>query len=127
MTDPQIGRRRIALIDDSVPVRAALRLLLEDEGFEIVGEAGDGYAGLALVAKESPDAVVLDLAMPGLDGLKTIPKLRKLAPDLKIIVLSLAGRSMEADALLAGAHGYFGKGEPLQHVALGLKAILREG
>ena len=127
MTDPQIGRRRIALIDDSVPVRATLRELLQDEGFEVVGEAGDGAAGLALVAAESPDAVVLDLAMPGLDGLKTIPRLRELAPDLKIIVLSLAGRSMEADALQAGAHGYFGKGEPLQHVVLGLKAILHGG
>ena len=124
MTDPQARPRRIALIDDSVPVRATLRQLLEDEGFEVVGEAGDGAAGLALVAAESPDAVVLDLAMPGLDGLKTIPKLRELAPDLKIIVLSLAGRSMEADALEAGAHGYFGKGEPLQHVVLGLKRIL---
>ena len=127
MTDPEVGPRRIALIDDSVPVRATLRELLEDEGFEVVGDAGDGAAGLALVAAESPDAVVLDLAMPGLDGLKTIPRLRELAPDLKIIVLSLAGRSMEADALQAGAHGYFGKGEPLQHVVLGLKAILHGG
>ena len=124
MTDPQASPHRIALIDDSVPVRATLRQLLEDEGFEVVGEAGDGAAGLALVAAESPDAAILDLAMPGLDGLQTIPLLRELAPDLKIIVLSLAGRSMEADALQAGAHGYFGKSEPLQHVVLGLKSIL---
>lgn len=115
---------RIALIDDSVPIRATLRQLLQDEGFEVVGEAGDGLAGLALVAAESPDAVVLDLAMPGLDGLRTIPRLRKQSPDVKIIVLSLAGRSLEADALLAGADGYFGKGEPLQHVVIGLKNLL---
>ena len=104
-----------------------LRQLLQDEGFEVVGEAGEGAAGLALVATEAPDAVVLDLAMPGLDGLKTIPKLREQYPNVKIIVLSLAGRSMQADALEAGAHGYFGKNEPLQHVVLGLRNILQEG
>ena len=124
MTDPPVRPRRIALIDDSVPVRATLRQLLQDEGFEVVGEAGDGAAGLALVAAESPDAVVLDLAMPGLDGLRTIPRLRKEFPNVKIVVLSLAGRSLEADALEAGADGYFGKGEPLHHVVIGLRSLL---
>lgn len=68
---------RIALVDDSVPVRTALRELLEDEGFEIAGEAGDGRQGLELIGNESPDGVVLDLAMPGLDGLDAIPKIRE--------------------------------------------------
>ena len=114
---------RVALVDDSVPVRTALRELLEDEGFEIAGEAGNGADGIELIKNESPDAVVLDLAMPGIDGLKAIPRIREQSPDVKIVVLSLAGRSMEADALEAGAHGYFGKGEPIQHVVIGLKAL----
>lgn len=124
MNDPRNRPPRIALVDDSVPLRATLRQLLEEEGFVIVGEAGNGADGLALIEAESPDAVVLDLAMPGLDGLQTIPKLRELTPEVKIVVLSLAGRSLQADALLAGAHAYFGKGEPMQHVVLGLKALL---
>ena len=115
---------RIALVDDSVPIRATLRSLLEDEGFEIAGEAGNGAEGLELITNEQPDAVVLDLAMPGMDGLKAIPKIRDLAPDVKIVVLSLAGRSMTADALEAGAHAYFGKGEPMEHVVIGLKNLL---
>lgn len=85
--------RRVALIDDSVPVRATLRDLLEDEGFEIAGEAANGAEGLELIAREQPDAVVLDLAMPGMDGLKAIPEIRGQSPDVKIVVLSLAGRS----------------------------------
>ena len=115
---------RIALVDDSVPVRATLRALLEDEGFEIAGEAGNGAEGLDLIAREQPDAVVLDLAMPGVDGLKAIPKIREQAPDVKVVVLSLAGRSMTVDALEAGAHAYFGKGEPMEHVVIGLKNLL---
>lgn len=118
---------RIALVDDSVPVRAALRELLEDEGFEIAGEASDGAEGLRLLAAEAPDAVVLDLAMPGMDGLRAIPKIRAQAPNVKIVVLSLAGRSMQADALEAGAHAYFGKGEPMEHVVIGLKNLLQIG
>ncbi len=114
---------KVALVDDSVPLRTALRDLLEDEGFQIVGEAGNGADGMELVKTHSPDAVVLDLAMPGVDGLSAIPRIRQESPDVKIVVLSLAGRSMEADALEAGAHGYFGKGEPIQHVVIGLKTL----
>lgn len=116
--------RRIALVDDSVPVRASLRELLEDEGFEIAGEASNGRDALELIGTENPDAVVLDLAMPGMDGLKALPRIRELAPDLKIVVLSLAGRSLQSDALEAGAHAYFGKGEPMSHVVIGLKSLL---
>lgn len=115
---------RIALVDDSVPIRATLRDLLEDEGFEIAGEAGNGADGLELIAAQRPDAVVLDLAMPGMDGLRAIPKIRELAPDVKIVVLSLAGKSLQSDALEAGAHAYFGKGEPMEHVVIGLKRLL---
>ena len=112
------------LVDDSIALREMMRTTLEEEGgFEIVGEAGNGLDGLELIASERPDAVLLDLAMAGLDGLKTIPKIRESAPDVKIVVLSLAGRSMTADALAAGAHAYFGKSEPVEHVVLGLKNL----
>lgn len=125
MTDDDERPVRVALVDDSVPLRSALRELLEDEGFEIAGEAGSGADGIELIKRESPDAVVLDLAMPGMDGLKAIPRIRKEAPNVKIVVLSLAGRSMQADALEYGAHAYFGKGEPISHVVIGLKALFR--
>lgn len=123
MRDP-LNAPRVVLVDDSVPIRASLRELLEDEGFEIAGEAGNGADALALIESESPDAVVLDLAMPGMDGLKAIPRIRELTPDVKIVVLSLAGRSLQSEALESGAHAYFGKGEPMQHVVTGLKSLL---
>lgn len=115
---------RVVLVDDSVPVRATLRQLLQEEGFEVVGEAGNGADALALLEAGSPDAVVLDLAMPGMDGLRAIPKIRELAPGTKIVVLSLAGRSLQSEALELGADAYFGKGEPMQHVVTGLRSLL---
>ena len=115
---------RVALVDDSVPVRAALRELLEDDGeFDVIGEASNGLDGLELITSQNPDAVVLDLAMPGLDGLDAIPRITASAPDVKIVVLSLAGRSMQADAIALGAHAYFGKNEPIEHVLIALKAL----
>jgi YesN/AraC family two-component response regulator len=73
---------RIALVDDSVAVREMMRTVIEEEGgFAVVGEAANGLDGLELIAAEKPDAVLLDLAMPGFDGLKTIPKLRESTPD----------------------------------------------
>lgn len=117
-------RIRVALIDDSVPVRAALREILEDDGaFEVVVEASNGLDGLDLITSQSPDAAVLDLAMPGLDGLDALPRIRAAAPDVKVVVLSLAGRSMQADALQLGADAYFGKNEPIEHVVIALKNL----
>ena len=117
-------RIRVALVDDSVPVRAALRELLEDDGaFEVIGEAANGLDGLDLITSQRPDAAILDLAMPGLDGLDALPRIRAAAADVKIVVLSLAGRSMEADALQLGAHAYFGKNEPIEYVLIALKNL----
>lgn len=113
--------RTVLLVDDSVPVRAALRDALEDHGgFEVVGEAGEGRAALELLASLKPDLVVLDLAMPGLDGLETLPRIREVAPETKVCVLSLAGRSMQAEAMERGAHLYFSKAEPLEIVVAAL-------
>ena len=116
--------RTVLLVDDAVPVRAALRAALADEGgFEVVGEAGEGSAALELLERLKPDLVVLDLAMPGLDGLETLPRISDVSPDTKICVFSLAGRSMQAEAMERGAHLYFSKAEPLEIVVTALAGL----
>lgn len=113
--------KTVVLVDDAVPVRAALKDALADQGgFEVVGEAGEGRAALELLRETKPDLVVLDLAMPGLDGLETLPLIAEASPSTKICVLSLAGRSMQAEAMERGAHVYFSKAEPLEVVVAAL-------
>lgn len=85
----------------------------------VVGEAGDGQEGLTLIEAQRPDAVLLDLSMPGLNGLDAIPEIKKCS-DAKVVVVSAAGRSLQADALEMGADGYFSKSEPLEHIVFSL-------
>ncbi|MEP7039830.1 MAG: response regulator transcription factor [Acidobacteriota bacterium] len=80
----------IVLADDHRIVRQGLRALLEAEAdFDVIGTAGDGLEALDLVRKLSPDVVVLDLMMPGLNGLEVARQLSKQKPDTKIIILSM--------------------------------------
>jgi DNA-binding NarL/FixJ family response regulator len=114
---------RLVIVDDSVPFRSALRLSLEDEGFELVGEAGDGAQALVLLEEEKPDAMIVDLQMPGMDGLQLIPQIKERAPEMPIGVLTVAGKSLQADAQELGADAYFRKEEPIDHVIMWLKAV----
>src|SRR3712207_5097808 len=105
---------RVLLADDTPEIRLLVRMALELEGgFEIVGEAGDGAQALHIADDQRPDAVVLDLAMPVMDGLEAIPQVRKATPDTKIHVLSgFNSAQMEREALSVGADAYLEKGVP---------------
>ena len=95
-----------------------MRAVLEEaSACEVVGEAADGVAGVAGVEQTRPDVVLLDLDMPGGDGLTAIPGMRRAAPDARIVVLSsLAAARMERRALDAGADAYLEKRTPLPEV-----------
>lgn len=110
---------RVFLCDDVPEFRALMRAVLEDEaGCEVVGEAADGPAGVAGVAQTAPDVVLLDVDMPGGDGLSAIPDLRTAAPGARIVVLSsLAAERMRQRALDAGADAYLEKRTPPRLVA----------
>ena len=102
----------VVLADDTPEIRTLLRLTLEDQGdIEVVGEAGDGAEAVKMVAELQPDALVLDLAMPVMDGFEAIPQVRRRAPETKIIVLSGFDRNVMCErALSLGADMYFEKG-----------------
>jgi DNA-binding NarL/FixJ family response regulator len=99
---------RVLLADDQGIVRRGMRALLESEpGVEIVGEASDGQEALRLCETTEPDVVILDVAMPMLNGIDVAAQARKRRPDLRIIVLSMyADESYVVRALNAGARGY---------------------
>jgi CheY-like chemotaxis protein len=105
-------RRSVLIVDDTEDMRLLLRLALERAGaFTIVGEAGDGRTAVELAATLQPDAVLLDLAMPVMDGLQALPLVRQASPASCVVVLSgFNGRQLAAEAAALGAHGYIEKG-----------------
>ena len=76
---------RVVVADDEADVRLLLRIQLEQEGFEIAGEAADGQAVIERCDETQPDAVVLDLLMPGVNGFEAIPALRRKHPGVAIV------------------------------------------
>jgi two-component system response regulator NreC len=98
----------IVVADDHRVVRAGLRLLLEaEEGFEVVAEAGDVETTKRRLAAYSPRVLILDLNMPGESGLAAIPRVREIAPDTQIVVLTMQNDPAFArEALRSGATGY---------------------
>ena len=88
----------ILVVDDDPAIRDALAFLLKEEGY-VVHTAPDGLAALAVVARDSPDLVITDLYMPGLDGSGLIVRLRSEQPDLPIIVVSAGIRVSPPDGV----------------------------
>ena len=113
---PQIT---VLLAADTADLRLLLRVSLEAEGiFRIVGEAADGAEAVDLAYAKRPDAAVLDLAMPVMDGLEAAQRIRDGVPHTKIVVLSGFEAKQMADAALAsGAHAYLEKGTDLLDVS----------
>jgi DNA-binding NarL/FixJ family response regulator len=112
------SRIRIFLCDDVPELRALLRYgLEEDAGLEVVGEAGDARSAIAAVGELRPDVLLLDLSMPGMDGLEAIPLVQEASGTTGIVVFSgFAADRMAAAALELGADRYLEKGEPLETV-----------
>ncbi|HEX2039701.1 MAG TPA: response regulator [Acidimicrobiales bacterium] len=118
---------RVLLADDTADIRALLRIVLSryDDEFEVVAEAADGSEAVAMAKAHDPDLVVLDLAMPVMDGLEAIPEVRAVAPDCKIVVLSgFNADQMAAEALDVGADAYLEKGTPPRRLVDELRRVL---
>ena len=95
-----IARRRILLADDHALVRAGIRALLESlPRVVVVGETGDGLEAVELVRRDPPDAILLDITLPGLNGLDTLRAIRQFHPAAQVIMLS--GRNAPATVIEA--------------------------
>ena len=98
---------RVVVSDDHPVVRQGLRSFLAAQGFDVVGEAGDGEAAVRLVRDTRPDVLLTDLVMPGVDGIEAIKRLRAEGPPVGILVLtSFSGAEQVIPAIQAGADGY---------------------
>jgi DNA-binding NarL/FixJ family response regulator len=115
---------RILLVDDHPLTRAALAALLQQHGFDVVGEAADGNEAIARAGELRPDLVLLDLSMPGLDGLTALPRLRDAAPECEVVVLTASGTEENLlAAIRGGAAGYLLKSEPPARIVEFLRGV----
>ena len=115
---------RILVVDDHPLTRDALASLLTQGGFDVVGEAADGAEALVLAHELQPDLVLLDLSMPGLDGLAVLPRLRGAAPACEVVVLTASGTEENLlAAIRAGAAGYLLKSEPPERIVAFLRGV----
>ncbi len=118
---------KVILADDHTLVRAGIRSLLESiDSVEVVADCGDGREALDLIDEHRPDVAVLDIGMPGLNGLEVARRAAQTSPQTRVIILSMyADPSYVRQALKAGVSGYLLKGAAVSELSLALKAVMR--
>ncbi len=124
------GRRtRVLLADDHALVRSGLQALLSAmPDIEVVGVAGDGREALAAAERLQPDIVLMDISMPGLNGIDATRQVAARAPRARVVVLSVhANEEYVAQALDAGASGYVLKGSETHELAEAVRTVARGG
>lgn len=99
---------QIVLADDHVLIRRGLKKIIDGQPFlQVIGDVGDGLELLDLLQERCPDIILLDISMPKLRGIEAIPQVKKLCPEVKILILTMhSSKDFLASALSAGADGY---------------------
>jgi two-component system, NarL family, response regulator LiaR len=118
---------RVLLVDDHPVVRQGLRALLSThEGIEVVGEADDGEAAVAAADRLSPDVVLMDVVMPGLDGVEALRRIGERRPQTRVVMLtSYADERRAMEAVDAGASGFLLKDASPRYAAAAIRAAHR--
>ncbi len=118
---------RVLIVDDHTIVRRGIRALLsEADGFEVVGEAADGQAAVLAAEESDPDVILMDLLMPGLDGIEATRQIARRQPKARILVLtSFAADNKVFPAIKAGALGYLLKDSTPEELVRAIRQVHR--
>ena len=109
MVPTQAGPRRILIAEDEAIIRLDLKEMMEEEGFEVVGEAADGEAAVRLAREQTPDLVILDIKMPGMDGLTAAGMISAEGLAAVLILTAFSQKELVRRAAEAGAMSYLVK------------------
>jgi len=118
---------RILLADDHTLVRAGIRGLLQGlAGIEVIGEAGDGPEAMSKAEELRPDVVLLDVGMPGLNGLEVAARISSVDPAIRVVILSMhTSEEYVLRALRAGCAGYLVKGSAVSELEIAVRAVAK--
>ena len=121
------GRIRVMVVDDHSIVREGLTHVLEQSGeFEVVGEAGDGEEAVRVAAEVRPDVVVMDVLMPGKDGVEACREIMESAPETRVVMLTVADEETAVlEAVAAGATGYLQKETDRERLLSTVRGVFR--
>ncbi|MCP5029192.1 MAG: response regulator transcription factor [Actinomycetia bacterium] len=116
----EVGRPpiRLMLADDHRMLREGLRRSMLEQGFDVVGEACDGAEAVEMAARLQPEVILMDVTMPGLDGVEATRRVRSALPHVRVVMLTMhADQDVLADAVRAGASGYLVKDCSTEEIA----------
>jgi len=120
--------KRLLVVDDVPLFLAGLTSALRGAGYDVVGEAADGESAVAMAETSQPDLVLLDVLMPGMSGIDALAKIRAVAPEAVIVLLT--GSESEEDLIAAvrlGARGYIVKDMPFEQLVLSIDSVVEGG
>ena len=117
---------RILIADDAMFMRQSLKQIVESNGHEVVGEAGDGAETVAKFEELKPDVIILDITMPGVSGMDALKQLRAMDKTVKIIICSALGQQdVIVEAITSGAHDFIVKPFTPNQIIGALEKVLR--
>jgi two-component system chemotaxis response regulator CheY len=109
--------KRVLIVDDAAFMRLAIKQMLENNNFEVVGEAENGLVAIAKYKELKPDIVTMDITMPKMDGIEAVEEIRKIDKDATIVIISAIGQeTMVRKAIIAGAKTFIVKPFKEEHV-----------
>jgi len=119
---------KVVIADDHTILRQGIKALLDNQaGIEVIGEAKDGREALTLIERLLPDVILMDIAMPGLNGLEATRRIKKKFPGIKVLVLTMyTNEEYVFQILQAGANGYLVKETAFQDLISAIKAVHRD-
>jgi len=120
-----MGKIRVLIVDDHTILRQGVKALLDNqEGIQVVGEAPDGREALKITDEVKPDVILMDIAMPGLNGLEATRRIKNKHPQIKILVLTMyTNEEYISQILKAGADGYLVKETAYDDLVSAIKAV----
>lgn len=115
---------KVLVVDDAAFMRASIRMMLERNGFSVVGEAENGAAGLKKYKELQPDIVTLDITMPEMDGVAALKAIRQYDPGARVIMVSAMGQEcMVMEAVMEGAKAFIVKPFKEEHIILSMNKV----